>query len=481
MLHAPPDSGGFIMSSEDLFGDDVPAILSGPSGGSTPVEASGVLAAAVPASTAAEPSAAKYVCPECGNTLKTKSGFTRHTVLHKINDYNSRKPMEEAILSSLDESFKNALLGIKDEPAVGAMGAQKRQCIEALSTCPSTDMLQKKINGSILNFVTVRTKVFPSAHHEAALKSLNGLLNDGSYCEEVKRMILLCLPNELKVTSDKVLNRLVWRLTVKFMEKFQQQVFHLMKKNHQTAHPKCTMEESESDVFKELVCNLLRAVFKFGAKSGNSTWALRCRSLLERFVVSTSEISADRFLDSKLWEEQVITIDINAFNLFLGIEKIIQSSQDKGLPCTADAIFESLTNPENLVLLDHTRELFRGILSEDLAIEFIRDLIKSLLALSSKLDAKRKLLSVKDKQKTSTVSLRTNLKRNPVVGQPSQSDLADPDDPVPVPRSRSRKNTQQSDTPTASAVAGNLVNAPRQTRSTTASVSKAHTSGRNKK
>lgn len=141
-------------------------------------------------------------------------------------------------------------------------------------------------------------------------------------------------------------------------------------------------------------------------------------------------MNSDLFLNSNLWEENIISVSSAAFSFFLGVERIIQSQLDSESACTAKFVFDSLTNVENLILLDHVRELTRGILSEDLAMDFTHDLLKSVTELSGKLDAKRKLDKVKQKQKASQVSLRTNLKRNPVagIGQLKATE-DDPDDP----------------------------------------------------
>ena len=78
------------MSSDDLFEENVaPTLSQHPtplSLGSTPIECSGVVGAAAASVDLSNVNAAGgHVCPECTKVLKTKSGFTRHLVLHKLN------------------------------------------------------------------------------------------------------------------------------------------------------------------------------------------------------------------------------------------------------------------------------------------------------------------------------------------------------------------------------------------------------------
>lgn len=423
------------MSSEDLFADSLPSNLSPGSLGSTPIDASGVVGTAAPADTADTSAAAGQggqTCPECRKFLKTRSGFTRHMFLHKINDYNSRKPLEEDIESFLFDFFKEILTEISKEPAVGIMGAQKRECVAALSQASSTDvsLLLEAVSKPLMECVLLRTKIMPSAQYEEALKNVNKLLANPVFCEDVKSKLILCAPEVLSGKSDNVLQRLVWRITTKLMNAIQERVFRYMRAKHLAAYESYTMKEDEMETFKNHIGNILRAVYKFGLKTQNSIWALRVKCLQERFIESSKAMNSDLFLNSNLWEENIISVSSAAFSFFLGVERIIQSQLDSESACTAKFVFDSLTNVENLILLDHVRELTRGILSEDLAMDFTHDLLKSVTELSGKLDAKRKLDKVKQKQKASQVSLRTNLKRNPVagIGQLKATE-DDPDDP----------------------------------------------------
>ncbi|KAK3932249.1 Zinc finger protein 26 [Frankliniella fusca] len=438
------------MSSDDLFDDNTGPALSGnlspPSLGSTPIDYSGVVGNAaivneITSPEASEGSTTGYKCSECGKVLKTRSGMTRHLMLHKLNHYNARKPLEDFVLSSLPDIYKEVINVIEQEPAICLMGSQKKEFVAGLTAntnSPEVSELVETISRPIIELVLVRSKVMPSSQYEEALRKVNVLLTDSVFCESVKRKLISCVSNELRDTPESVLRRLVWRITTQFLFKIQGKVFYLMKERHLTAHDHFTLqEEGEIQVFKEHIEKILRAVFKFGFSSNNPTWILRCKCMRERFIYSHDSLSNDEFLNSRLWKEKSVSLSDPAFKLFLGIEEIIQSLQNTGCACNSDIVFDSLIHVENLVLLNNMRVLSSGILSEDLALSFLQDLIKNLVSLSGKLDANRKLLKVSKKQKPSTVSLRTNLKRNPA--GPVEDN---PDDPYPASSSSGSKGTR---------------------------------------
>lgn len=80
------------MSDDDMFEDD-PVMNPNPSPSSlfgTPMDYSGVVGggSGSPAVVQASTSAAggkQNICPECGNSLKTKSSLTRHIMIHRLN------------------------------------------------------------------------------------------------------------------------------------------------------------------------------------------------------------------------------------------------------------------------------------------------------------------------------------------------------------------------------------------------------------
>lgn len=126
------------MSDDDIFADlDGDAVVdpSPNSMGSTPLDFSGVVGQPTIASVVASSSASHssgYLCPHCDKIIQTKSGFTRHVTLHRLNDYNSRKPMEEEIKSELNSMFELILIEISAEPAIGEMGRAKKKFVAEL-------------------------------------------------------------------------------------------------------------------------------------------------------------------------------------------------------------------------------------------------------------------------------------------------------------------------------------------------------------
>ncbi|KAK3908249.1 Zinc finger protein 496 [Frankliniella fusca] len=381
------------MSDEDIFFEacDVRLNPTPPSDVSTPVDLSGVTGFPVNISASVQaPSGAQgHICPKCAKVLKTKSGFKRHLVLHKLNDINARKPQEDQLRSVSVTLFQDVVKEIGEEPSIGESGALKKTFVSKLSS--SSDMsldLISSICSPLLDIILTRDKVMPSVHLEEALSKLNNLLCNSEFCDAIKsKLSPLIIPcDEDSVTVNIVCNR-----------------------DHQVAYKDFLMSDNDVIAFKKHLGALLRSVYKLGSKSSNNVWQLRCKAIRERFVDSSRNLTDDMFLDVKLWQSGEIVLNEEALNMFVGVEKITQVLLDKDSSVLADSIFNSLTDPENLVVLDKMRLLSRGILAEDLALDFLHDLVNSHTAVSCRLDAQRKMQKVSERN----VSLRTDLKRNP--------------------------------------------------------------------
>ncbi|KAK3922093.1 Zinc finger protein 841, partial [Frankliniella fusca] len=122
----------------DNTGPALSGNLSPPSLGSTPTDYSGVVGNAaivneITSPEASEGSTTGYKCSECGKVLKTRSGMTRHLMRHKLNNYNARKPLEDFVLSSLPEIYKEVINVIEQEPAICLMGSQKKEFVAGLT------------------------------------------------------------------------------------------------------------------------------------------------------------------------------------------------------------------------------------------------------------------------------------------------------------------------------------------------------------
>ncbi len=319
------------------------------------------------------------------------------------------------------------------------MGALKQKFVTEvdLSSNTATDLIED-ITSVTIDIVLTKNKVMPSVHLEEALLKLNHLLCNGTFCDSIKSKLthLFNLSSEFEVPKvvDMVYQRLIWRICSKMMYKLQEQVFFLMKRNHQAAHKEYKMSDGEVIIFRKHIGTLLRSVYSMGCRSKNNVWQLRCRTLRERFVESVSTLTNEMFLDVKLWVSGDIVLSETALSMFLGIEKIMQSLQDKGLPCLASNIFDDLTNAENLILLEKLRTLSRGILAEDLALDFINDLVQCYSVVSGRLHAKLKVQQISGKE-INIATTRENLKRNPtnpkknkesVVNEEKSSDVDSP-------------------------------------------------------
>ncbi|KAK3909790.1 GTP 3',8-cyclase 2 [Frankliniella fusca] len=411
------------MSSNDIFEDVRPSLAAAPSPtslGSTPMDFSGVDGEHVPGFSDApqEPITAGFLCSECKKILKTKSGYTRHMTSHKINGYNFRKPMEDEIRIrlALPDMFQVVLSDISNkEPAVGEWGLKKKNICELIVGAGSNAAsFLESVSAPLLEIVLTKNKIMPSAQYEDMLTKVNHLLHQES-CEK----ILLCMPQEQRNVSKVVLERLVWRIISNLSLKMQEVIFHKMKKTHQAIHASFSMSDSDIIAYKEHVGKILRTLYRFGQKCENSVWSLRCQCLREKFVVreggecEVGVVTSAEFINASLWQEGSISLSDPCSNLFLGLEKVVQYVQNNNLPCTAEIIYENLTTPENLIVLNDLRHLSQGILSEELALNFLHELIKSVVTLSSRWDAKRKRDIASIKQKTMNVATRSDLKRNP--------------------------------------------------------------------
>lgn len=300
------------------------------------------------------------------------------------------------------------------EPAFGVLGAQKQQLVQSLSRTPcDSSLFVKEISKPLFDILLVKKKVMPSAQYEESLKKLSKLLADQEFCECLKSKLLLCLPEDQRNVPDVPVKRLVWRIVSKLLFKMHELIFRTMKKNHRTALEKFVMSESDRDAFKKQVEKILRTVYRFGIDKKNSVWALRCQCLRDRFVDAPRKVTSEQFLNQMSWRENSISLNTSCLTIFMGVERIIQDLLDSSSPCTSDVVFISLSNPENLFLLSEMRLLSQGIMSEEVAIMFLQELVKSLTAVSGRTEARRSLEKHSQKQKTSTVSLRTNLKRDP--------------------------------------------------------------------
>ncbi|KAK3910021.1 Microtubule-associated protein VP7 [Frankliniella fusca] len=350
-----------------------------------------------------------FVCPICSKTLKTKSTFTRHYFLHTINDYNARKPFEDEIKTELMSIFSGVLDDIRKEPAVGVMDHEKISFVQALIPAiqtPKCVEVVHELSKPLIDSVLTRTKVVPSGQLEQALQKVQHILSDPSFVQNIWGKLLLCVPDEENRPSKEVGHRLVWRICTAMLNRFQEIVFQKMIKHHQTAVSTFTMSEEDKLAFKDHVGSLLRSIFRVGAKSSNSVWHERCQVLRLRFVCG--DVQHENFDDRNLWKSGSVVLSDACLNLFYGLERLIQSNKDKA--CSADFIFNSLTNIENHLILNDMRHLSRGFLSEDSALSFLQDIIKSYCATSCELEARR---IVSQRKNAATVSLRTNLKRNP--------------------------------------------------------------------
>lgn len=262
----------------------------------------------------------------------------------------------------------------------------------------------------------------PSAQYENAVSAVNMLLSDVEFYKTIREKLVHCVAPE--VFSHQLLNRMIWRIASKLMEKIQERIFHQMKVKHLAVHESFSMNECDKEAFRQHICRILRCTFRFGIKSSNHVWKLRCDSLRTKFVVAPEEVKSEEFVDSKLWTEDSsgICLAPATFSLFLGLERVMQKMHDTGVPTTEDNVLNTLSHPDNIIIFDEMRFLTQGILSEDAAINFLKDLIKTMADLSGKMEAGRKFAKAAKKQPTAAVSLRTNLKRNPTAAaKPSQS------------------------------------------------------------
>lgn len=305
--------------------------------------------------------------------------------------------------------FSSVLDEISAEPAVGVMGQEKRSFVEALTPAvqsPKCVEVAHDLSKPLIDLILTRIKVVPSAQFEQALQKLQHILAERSFVQDMWGKLLLCVPEEKGNISKEVGHRLVWRICTAMLNKIQEIVFKTMIKHHQTAVSTFTMSEEDQLAFKDHVGFVLRSMYRLGAKSSNSVWHVRCQVLRLRFVCG--DVDHENFDNKNLWQSGSVVLSDVCLNLFLGLERLIQSNKDK--TCSADYIFNSLKNIENHLILNDMRQLSRGFLSENSALTFLQDIVKSYCATSCELEARR---IVSQRKNAATVSLRTNLKRNP--------------------------------------------------------------------
>lgn len=320
--------------------------------------------------------------------------------------------MEEELSAKLPDYFAEVLEDISKEPAFGVDGALKKELVQCISSSDSTLFLAE-LSQPLFKIVLTKKKIMPSAQYEESLSKLNELLADKIFCDSLKNKLLLCIPSDKRNVSHVVVKRLVWRLVSSLLYKMQQSIFRGMKLKHRAALTKFVMSESDRDAFKIHVGRVLRTVYRFGMNKTNNVWILRCKCLRERFVDAPDKLTNDQFINESLWKENSVFLSRSCLNVFMGLERISQDLLSSSSPCTANIIFKKLSDPENVFILEELRILTQGILNEDLATSLLQELIRILTSLSGRLEARRSLDMHTKTQKTSTVSLRTNLKRDP--------------------------------------------------------------------
>lgn len=240
-------------------------------------------------------------------------------------DYASRIPWEDEIELQLPRSFQEVLDIIKVEPTVSTLKVSwTLQLVEALAESSEKSQLIELISKPIIKCLFKKTKVIPSAQFEEGIREHNFLMCDASYVANLKSTLFLRIPEELKQCPIEVVNRLIWRISTQMMFKIQEFCFHKMKQDHLIASQSFVMSEFDRKEFLIHVGMILRATYKFGIKSSNSVWKLRCRCLQDKFVVSPESLTSDQFIDKMLWKENFISLSQPAQELFLGLERILQ-------------------------------------------------------------------------------------------------------------------------------------------------------------